>query len=190
MLGVFLALNTVNANETNVVVWSDADLVNFALHRTNAVRITAEPIKMADSIARLCGPPTLSAEEYRILKSKIPLEKPHREKFVHVYVTTNGVNAMKTNNALFPRGTVILKEKFSNAKGESTELFTGMLKREAGFHPRCGDWEFFTLSSDAQQVTARGKLTSCVNCHIEYRASDYVTRNYGFSIQTNNFPRV
>ena len=180
MFAVFLALNTLDANETNLTT-SDEALVKFAQERTNAVRVTSEPIKMAEAIARLCGPPTLSAEEYRILKARTSLDKPHREKFVHVYVTANGVNAMKTNTAVFPRGTVILKEKLSDAKGQSTELFTGMLKREAGYHPRCGDWEFFTLSADARQVTARGKLASCVNCHIEYRTSDYVTRNYGRS---------
>ena len=85
---------------------------------------------------------------------------------------------MRSYDGVFPRGTIILKEKFSDSKAQNTELFTGMLKREAGYHPRCGDWEFFTLSADASKVTSRGKLASCINCHIEYRERDFVTKNY------------
>ena len=34
-------------------------------------------------------------------------------------------------------------------------LYTGMLKREKGYNPDAGDWEFFTLDSKAMLVTAR-----------------------------------
>jgi len=85
---------------------------------------------------------------------------------------------MKTNSAVFPRGTIILKEKFLDSEGKQTELFTGMVKREAGFNSECGDWEFFTLSSDATKITSRGKLEKCMDCHVEYKDRDYVTKNY------------
>jgi hypothetical protein len=39
-----------------------------------------------------------------------------------------------------------------------------MLKREAGYNPDCGDWEFFVLSGSGSML-ARGRIDSCVNCH-------------------------
>lgn len=85
---------------------------------------------------------------------------------------------MRTNSGLFPRGTIILKEKFGDADGRNTELFTGMVKRHPGYNPACGDWEFFTVSGNAAGVLSRGRLQVCMDCHLEYRKSDFVTKLY------------
>jgi hypothetical protein len=53
-----------------------------------------------------------------------------------------------------------------------------MIKREKGYNPECGDWEFFTLTADATKMTARGRLQSCMDCHVEYSESDFVTKKY------------
>lgn len=85
---------------------------------------------------------------------------------------------MRTNSGVFPQGAIILKEKFSDSEGKETELFTGMIKREAGYNLDCGDWEFFTLSADTSKITSRGKLQDCMACHVEYKNQDFVTKTY------------
>lgn len=74
--------------------------------------------------------------------------------------------------------TIILKQKLATPRSTTPELYTGMLKREKGFNPACGDWEFFTMSGDAQAVTARGRIESCMDCHKRYPQSDFVTKRY------------
>ncbi|HXB59867.1 MAG TPA: hypothetical protein VNU95_09890, partial [Candidatus Acidoferrales bacterium] len=58
------------------------------------------------------------------------------------------------------------------------ELFTGMIKREVGYNPECGNWEFFTLPGDASKISARGKIQNCMECHKAYKSSDFVTKAY------------
>jgi hypothetical protein len=97
---------------------------------------------------------------------------------IHVYVSPEGADAMKTNGVVFPVGTLILKVKFPAATAKSPELYTGMLKREQGFNPGCGDWEFFTLDGARRAITARGTIQSCIKCHKYYSTSDFVTKAY------------
>ncbi len=85
---------------------------------------------------------------------------------------------MRTNSGIFPQGAIVLKEKFSDAEGKETELFTGMIKRQPGYNPECGDWEFFTLPGDGSKISARGKLQNCMDCHVEYKNRDYVAKSY------------
>src|SRR5687767_14368586 len=64
---------------------SDVDLIRFAQQRTNAVRVTREPMQMQFRSAELCS---IAPEEAQTrVKSQLPGQNPHREKFVHVYVT-------------------------------------------------------------------------------------------------------
>lgn len=161
-------------------VSGDSVLTAFAQHRTNAVRITSVPIRMADQVSILCAPPPLAFQritESQRTNAAFPSD-PHLTNYVHVYVSPGGDTAMRTKPAAFPVGTIILKEKFSDSQGQYTELFTGMLKRDAGYNPDCGNWEFFTLSADASRVTSRGKLENCMACHVDYRDSDFVTKSY------------
>lgn len=85
---------------------------------------------------------------------------------------------MRTDSAAFPRGAIVLKEKFTDSKAGLTELFTGMVKRESGYNPECGDWEFFVLEADTSKVIERGRLQRCMDCHVEYKGRDFVTKNY------------
>jgi hypothetical protein len=85
---------------------------------------------------------------------------------------------MMSGKGTYPTGTIILKEKFQDAAGTQTDLFTGMLKREKGYAPKTGDWEFFALNSDATAVTSAGNVQSCINCHAPLRDTDFVSRRY------------
>jgi hypothetical protein len=114
----------------------------------------------------MCAPPP----------SHVPPD-PHEGKSIHVYVASRGYDTMKTGKGLYPRGTVILKEKFADAAGTKPVLFTGMLKHEKGYCAASGDWQFFVLNADATSITT-GDTRSCVGCHAPFRDTDFVSRSY------------
>ncbi|HTB82321.1 MAG TPA: cytochrome P460 family protein [Candidatus Sulfotelmatobacter sp.] len=157
---------------------TDEKLVLFVQQRTNAVKITQSPFEMGQFVVARCVGPSPEEVHTAEKEKTFGISDPHLKKFVHVYVSHDGQAAMRTDSGVFPQGAIVLKEKFSDPEGKHTELFTGMIKREAGYNPECGDWEFFTLPGDASQISSRGKLQDCMDCHVEYKKSDYVTKNY------------
>ncbi len=172
----------------------DKELVELAFQRAKLLKVTKEPQQVFDRSMTACRP-NPSAEERR----NAP-ENPHQDSSVLVYLTNHGRDIMATGKGTYPVGAVILKEKLHLAAGanppaanqppnayntkasasprDTTELFTGMLKREAGYNPPGGDWEYFVVSGDARKLLARGKIDSCIDCHEPYKATDYVTRAY------------
>jgi hypothetical protein len=157
----------------------------IAAREKSMTRVTDQPQSMDMQVVRLCRLP---------LPTELPEANPHRGHYVHVYVTNGEEKKIRTGEGTYPVGTLIVKEKLpgplsdldvsSTAKKPAKqtpplpELFTVMLKREAGYHPECGDWEFMVVSGDMKQVLARGKLDSCVECHKGYKQTDYVTQLY------------
>jgi hypothetical protein len=127
------------------------------------VRVTAKPFHVVPAAQFACR----SASSV----------SPHDGHWIHVYVTQTGYETMSSGKGTYPRGTIILKEKFRDAAGTQTDLFTGMLKREKGYAPETGDWAFFVLNSKATAVTAHS-VQSCVHCHASLRSSDFVSRRY------------
>jgi hypothetical protein len=104
---------------------------------------------------------------------------PHLNKYISVYVNETGRAAMMTQlTPRFPTGSMIVKEKLSVRSSSTPELLTAMVKREPGYNPESGDWEFVVLSGKADSITGRGKLTNCQACHLAYQRSDFVTRTY------------
>jgi hypothetical protein len=104
---------------------------------------------------------------------------PHGGKYVSVYVNDVGVSAMtREKGAGFPLGSVIVKEKFAGREGEAVELMTAMVKREPGFNPESGDWEYFALNGAGTEIRARGKLENCMACHVPRKEWDYTFRTY------------
>jgi hypothetical protein len=165
---------------------NNRDWLNFIAARAKTMtRVTDKPLSMDLQVAARCSAP---------LPKDFPEDNPHRGHYVHVYVTPGEEKKIRTGEGTYPVGTLIVKEKLpgmfaQHAKDpkavtadklplHDAELFTVMLKREAGYHPECGDWEFMVVSGDMKQVLARGKLDSCVECHQQYKLTDYVTRLY------------
>ncbi|HEY0079960.1 MAG TPA: cytochrome P460 family protein [Pyrinomonadaceae bacterium] len=149
---------------------SRADEEIFA-HRS-WTRVNSQRFRMQMITAVLCRMPT-------------PLDKaledggPHRDKFVTVYVNNKGKDAMMSQpRPKFPVGSLIVKEKFPTAEGGSPELMTAMLKREAGYNPESGDWEYLVLNGEGTKIEARGKLAECMSCHAIVDKQDFVFRSY------------
>ena len=152
-------------------------------YKHTMTRVTDKPLSMDLEAAKLCRLPD---------PTELPEANPHRGHYVHVYVTPGEEKKIRSGEGTYPVGTLIVKEKLpgpldseadSGKKNRASsafqpELFTVMLKREAGYNKECGDWEFMVVSGDARQVLARGKLDSCVECHKSHAKTDFVTQLY------------
>ncbi len=135
-------------------------------------KVNEKPEYMAPRVSAMCAMPTQAQIDD---ESK----NPHINKFINVYVNAIGKDEMLTKkNPQFPVGTVVVKEKLAAPESETPELLTVMIKREKGFNPEVGDWEFMTLNGAATEVTAKGKLESCGSCHLGYKQNDFITRTY------------
>ncbi|HEX8294443.1 MAG TPA: cytochrome P460 family protein, partial [Pyrinomonadaceae bacterium] len=135
-------------------------------------RVNPEPAVFHSKIAVQCYLP--SPEERRLEE-----QNPHRDKFVTVYVNDAGRRAMlEEKSPRFPAGSLVVKEKLPARDAKEPELLTAMLKREAGYDPEGGDWEYLVLDGRGREVRARGKLETCRACHLTYPHTDFVARNY------------
>lgn len=104
---------------------------------------------------------------------------PHLKKYISVFVNSVGREAMMTKQEpKFPVGSMVVKEKFGKPDSTNPELLTAMIKREAGYNPEGGDWEYLVLDGAASKIVERGKLTRCSGCHVPYKRSDFITRTY------------
>jgi hypothetical protein len=104
---------------------------------------------------------------------------PYSTRYINVYVNQPGRDSMMTRrDPLFPQGSIIVKEKLPDPLVKTPELLTVMFKREQGYNPESGDWEYFVLDGSASTIKARGKLEKCNACHISSKNSDYVDRSY------------
>ncbi len=130
------------------------------------IRVTEKPHQVPN-LGSLCSPPPAGS-----------LFTPHDEFWIHVFVTPEAAEVIKSGKGVYPEGTIILKQKFLDEAATQTEFFTGMRKREKGYNPAYGDWEFFTLDKTGTKVTARGKIDSCMDCHANFKATDFVSRKY------------
>ena len=130
------------------------------------IRVT-EKLHEVPNLGSLCSPPPVGS-----------LFTPHDDFWIHVFVTPDATNIIMSGQGVYPEGTIILKQKFLDAEAKQTEFYTGMRKREKGYNPACGDWEFFTLDKSGTKVTARGKIDSCMDCHANFKQTDFVSRKY------------
>lgn len=127
--------------------------------------VNPTPVKMEAAVAQLCA--------------AVSRANPHRDRFISVYVNEIGKRAMMMQlHPNFPQGSMIVKEKLGSTESQSPELLTAMIKREKGYNPESGDWEYLVLDGTASHLTKRGRLINCSGCHLAYKTSDYVTRTY------------
>jgi cytochrome P460 len=106
-------------------------------------------------------------------------ESPHLNKYVSVFVNPLGREQMLTRRSpKYPVGSMIVKEKLGSADSTTPEVLTAMIKRDPGYNPENGDWEYLVLDGTASTILERGKLTRCSGCHTQYQHRDFITRTY------------
>lgn len=131
------------------------------------------------------GPSTTSEQNGHLALSG------NSDPYIHVLVSSEGVASFKANKYPYPEGTIILKQKFANSETKTPDFYTGMLKREKGYNPKAGDWEFFTLTGNAKAITARGRIDSCMDCHGQHPKSDFVMKSsYEWALSGREKPVV
>lgn len=135
-------------------------------------RVNPTALLLPAPVAALCAAPTppLSIESSN---------NPHRQKYFIVYVNETGRVAMMSQlKPVFPEGSIIVKEKLLAQDDASPELLTVIIKREQGFNPESGDWEYMVVNGSRTKIEARGKLANCQSCHAPKGETDYVFRTY------------
>ena len=143
---------------------TDEALLEYVRGRTSLERVTPVLVDMAATVAARCSIDSILSNN------------PHQKAKFHTFANGLSVLPLFDPWGKFPPGSLLLKEKFS-IDGKS-QLFTGMWKREAGYFPELGDWEFFTVDAAVGKVLERGKLTNCAGCHAEMEKGDHVARDY------------
>jgi hypothetical protein len=82
-----------------------------------------------------------------------------------------------------PMGATIVKEKWLRKSGGGFDAqiddsgpgeYGAMIKREAGYDPEHGDWEYVFVTRSTPLKVERGKLESCRECHSRARETDYL----------------
>ena len=133
-------------------------------------RVNPKPELVAAQNSLLCAIPMAAAAP----------GSPHGpNKYITVYVNEIGRHAMmEEKTPHFPQGSVVIKEKLTTATSTKPELLTVMIKREAGFNPDSGDWEYLVFDGSGKAVQARGKLENCQACHKMDEETDYISRSY------------
>ena len=81
--------------------------------------------------------------------------------------------AMATYTNLAPSsrfgvGSLLVKKHTSTSASTPGPIFA-MTKRDAGFYPEGGDWEYVVLDAEGH-LEDRGKLALCARCHAEANA--------------------
>jgi hypothetical protein len=147
----------------------DAQLLNRVSKLDPFRCVTKERVPLWAKYAALCAPLRNPADHTTLTG------KP--DAAILVYVSPEAFESFREEHYPLPEGTIILKEKFASHEAASPELYTGMLKRENGYNPKAGDWEFFTLTGDRQAITSRGRIDSCMDCHQSRAKSDFLMRH-------------
>ena len=133
-------------------------------------RVNPEPLLVAAQNARLCAIP---------MASIVPAGPHAQDKYITVYVNDTGRHAMmEEKTPHFPQGSIVVKEKLTTANSTKPELLTVMVKREPGYNPDSGDWEYMVFDGSGKSVQARGKLENCQSCHMSDQDTDYISRRY------------
>jgi hypothetical protein len=147
---------------------ADAELLEYIKGRSTLQRVTPMQVDMAAEVASRCNIDAVLKDNH--------VENPHSKARFHTYANDPAVLPIFDPWGKFPTASLLLNEKFSN--DGKTQLFTGMWKREEGYFPEMGDWEFFTADASADKIIERGKMPKCAGCHAKMVQGDHVARDY------------
>lgn len=106
------------------------------------------------------------------------LHGPHDGASIVVRVNPEAMEEFKARRPL-PAGSVVIKEKHRGAEVDAHMTDYGvMIKREPGYDPDNGDWEYAYVDLQGKQPVERGRIESCIECHRRVAESDYLYRPY------------
>lgn len=124
-------------------------------------------------------PKAVIGADLRDCRAALPEERrnPHADGFINVYVSEAGRETYAQENAkAFAEGTVIVKEKLAKKDSQDAMELGVMIKREKGFAPKSGNWQFIFVDAKGTVTDQQSKLENCASCHRLREKSDYVFR--------------
>jgi hypothetical protein len=131
--------------------------------------INHDPVRMADRLALLCVAPGPEHSQ----------ANPHDAGYVKSYVNPLGAAMMRKRAGAFPVGSQVVKEKHDQTPTGEISVYTMMTKREKGFNPKGGDWEYAVYDGKGE-LKEKGKIARCMSCHQEAKAKerDFIFAEY------------
>lgn len=133
--------------------------------------LNKSPELMSLSVAIQCVLPSPKQQK------SIDPKSPHKDYYLRVYANKLAKKQMAAERPQFPEGSAIVKEKLPGKTGEPV-LLTAMIKREPGYDPEHGDWEYLVLDGKTLKIQAQGRLKPCQSCHDSQKSEGYVFRSY------------
>lgn len=175
----------------------------IAGHYRELEAITPTPVLADPTLLVSCTTTTQQSIDRQIAK-----DGPHALTAISVYMNRAAAEAFRTRAKTYPVGAIIVKEKatmpvpkgvpvappaalagkplaLNEAAKRADDLIRaagsgGMIKREPGYDPAHGDWEYFYFS-DPQHVD-HGKLANCIQCHEAARSTDRVYGSWAANV--------
>jgi hypothetical protein len=141
--------------------------------------VTDKPVQVGPQLWALCR--ALTSEEARAMEAAAKAHGPHSEYSIVVRVSPEAVAAFHEAKPL-PAGAIVVKEKYADGLASGPlQGYAVMVKREAGYDPVAGDWEYAYVALAPERRVSRGRLAECAGCHASARDRDYLFRSYGGS---------
>jgi hypothetical protein len=104
---------------------------------------------------------------------------PHFQPAIVVRTGPAVIDLFRAGRSPLPVGAVVVKEKYDDPGANGPPAaYAAMVKREPGYDPAHGDWEYVYATARPEKTFARGKLASCIECHARASETDYLFRTY------------
>lgn len=135
--------------------------------------LTPKPITVPKELFTLCD-----ARPFARMQQQ---RGPHFQPAVSYFANADAAKVLTDDpKAALPVGGTIVKEKRAGEKpGAQLLAYAAMVKREKGYDPERGDWEYvYADLSGAQPKIERGKIESCIKCHSIAKDRDYLYRTH------------
>jgi hypothetical protein len=141
----------------------------FPIDYSAWLSLTAEPVRVPMAVFLDCRIPGTTPDLHL---------GPHTMPFVRYYAPPATMTYLKEGRPPYPVGTTVVKVKWWNEADKHPTAVAAMIKREAGYDPDHGDWEYVYTTLGEKPETQRGKLESCIQCHRIKKEMDFLFRTY------------
>jgi hypothetical protein len=134
-------------------------------------KVNPRPLRLPAPLDALCRPATVKEKTQTS-------ENLHRKRWFTVFVNGKAQQPMfEEGSPRFPVGAVVVKEKVKDEEGKRPEFLTIMVKRQKGFDPSAGDWEYLVADTLGRSIK-QSSSDHCRSCHAQAKSTDYVFRTY------------
>jgi hypothetical protein len=139
--------------------------------------VTKQPVQVSLGLWGLCR--NLTPEESKKMDAEAKAHGPHARYSIIVRANPEAVAAFRNDRPL-PTGAVVVKEKYMGMPPSGRlQGYAVMTKREAGYYPDGGDWEYEYVNLRPERKETRGRLANCATCHASAKERDFLFRSYG-----------